>query len=242
MRIRRVPAQRFERELLDGRIDDRQALRRNLQDMALANRLTLSNRSVLRRIDGWLGALPGHGPATILDVATGAGALPVAIRRWAGTRGYQVKLVASDGDRAVVGIARQMLRPWDAELVQHDALHMPFADNSVDIVTCVFSLHHFVADAAVRLLREMARVARVGVVVSDLRRTYGGYWGARLLALAPVSPLSRHDGPLSALRAYTVAEAQQLVEAAGINSGCVFAEPAFRLLVIMDKTDPLARA
>lgn len=241
MGIHRVPAQRFEQELLDGQIDDRQELRRNLQDMALANRLTLSNRSILRRIDDWLRARPARKPATILDVATGAGALPRAIGRWACTRGHHVKVVASDGDRAVVGIAQQMLRPWDVELVQHNALQMPFADTSVDIVTCVFSLHHFARDAAVQLLREMSRVARLGVVVSDLRRTYGGYWGARLLALGPVSPLSRHDGPLSVLRAYTPAEAQQLVDAAGVD-GRVCAEPAFRLLVTMDKRDPRARA
>ncbi len=101
-------------------------------------------------------------------------------------------------------------------------------DQSIDIVTCTFALHHFDQAGAARLLREMARVARLGVIVTDLRRSYGGYWGARLLALGPVNRLSRHDGPLSVLRAYTVAEAQALVETAGVPAR-VRAEPAFRL-------------
>jgi hypothetical protein len=65
-------------------------------------------------------------------------------------------------------------------------------------------------------VRELARVARIGVLVSDLRRTYPAYWSAHLLALGPVSPLSRHDGPLSVLRAYTPHEVMAIMKRAGV--------------------------
>ena len=48
--MRSVPSQRFDAELLDGRIDDLDELRANLRDMALANRLLGINRAVLRRL------------------------------------------------------------------------------------------------------------------------------------------------------------------------------------------------
>ncbi len=229
----RVPDQRFDSELLDGPLDDPEELRVNLRDMALANRLLLSNRSVLRRIASWLSGLPVHETPTVLDVATGSGGLARAVAHWARSRGRRMRLVASDIDPMVMRIASRTLPMEDASLVRHDALRMPFADQSIEIVTCAFSLHHFGRDAATRLLREMARVARLGVVVSDLRRSYIGYWGARLLALGPVSPLSRHDGPLSVLRAYTPLEAQGLIEAAGLP-GRALAEPIFRVALTVD--------
>lgn len=231
--MRGVPAQRFDSELLDGRIGDVGELQANLQEMALANRLLLSNRAVLRRLERWLDRRTAQTPVTILDVATGAGGLPRAIAAWAGRHGQFIRLVASDVAPGVMAVARQMLEPLDVRLVQHNALQMPFAEGSVDIVTCAFSLHHFRHDAAIALLREMARVARLGVIVTDLRRSYGSYWGARLLALGPVNRLSRHDGPLSVLRAYTPAEAQVLVDEAGIQ-GHVCAEPVFRLAMTLE--------
>jgi SAM-dependent methyltransferase len=235
-----VPAQRFDNELLDGPIDDWRELRTNLQEMALANRLTLSNRSVLRRIEQIVDVLPPDEPVTILDIATGAGGLPRAIERWARRKRRRIVLIASDVAREVVGVARGMLDGSAIKMVRHDALQMPFADRSIDIVTCAFSLHHFAREGVVTLLREMARVARRGAIVSDLRRSYGGYWGARLLALGPWSRLSRHDGPLSVLRAYTADEAQALIEAAGIPARAR-PEPASRLMLAWEtRTLPVA--
>ena len=237
--MRRVPAQRFDSELLDGPIGDVEELRANLQEIALANRLLLSNRAVLRRLEQWIECDTVRSPVTILDVATGGGGLPRAIVAWARRRGDSIRLVASDIAPGIMAVARQVLEPLDVNLVQHNALQMPFTDASIDIVTCAFSLHHFSRDAAIVLLREMARVARLGVIVTDLRRSYGSYWGARLLALGPINRLSRHDGPLSVLRAYTPAEARVLVDEAGIQ-GHVYAEPAFRLAMTLEASHVLA--
>jgi ubiquinone/menaquinone biosynthesis C-methylase UbiE len=118
----------------------------------------------------------------------------------------------------VLHVARDELREYPVQLVQHDALHMPFGDRSVDIITCSQALHHFDRSAVVRLLQEFARVARVGVLVSDLRRSYIAYWGARLMAYGPVSSLSRHDGPISVLRAYTPAEVNALAQQANVTA------------------------
>ncbi len=103
-------------------------------------------------------------------------------------------------------------------LLRHDAQALPFIDNAVDIITCMQSLHHFDGVAAVRLLRECARVARLGVIISDLRRSYAAYWGARLLRYTTTSLLSRHDGPLSVLRAYTPAEVSELIRDLGLSA------------------------
>ena len=62
-------------------------------------------------------------------------------------------------------------------------------------------------DEAVRLLREMARVARLGVVVNDLDRSRLGWVGAWLLGhLLTGNRYTRHDAPLSVRRAYRADE------------------------------------
>jgi SAM-dependent methyltransferase len=100
--------------------------------------------------------------------------------------------------------------------VRADALQLPFADRSVDIVMCSQVLHHFVDRApALAMLREMHRVAAHAVIVSDLRRSWfaaAGIW----LASFPLRfhPVSRHDGVVSVLRGFTGHELRELVHAA----------------------------
>ncbi len=52
-----------------------------------------------------------------------------------------------------------------------DARNIPLADDSIDIVTCSLFLHHFGEADAVLVLREAARVARLGIVIDDLSRS-----------------------------------------------------------------------
>jgi SAM-dependent methyltransferase len=84
----------------------------------------------------------------------------------------------------------------------------------MDIVLCSQLMHHFDDDGARRLIREMNRVARHAVIVSDLRRSWiaaAGFW----LVSFPLrfSPVTRHDGVLSVLRGFTTAELAGLVRA-----------------------------
>ncbi len=234
--MRRVPRQRFNAELLDAPISDLDLLAATCRDMAAVNRYLGGNWAILRRVKRWIERLPpGHIP-TILDIATGGADGPQVLTQWAAAQGRTLRVVASDIEHNIIQVASRTLGEAPVALLQHDALAMPFADRSVDIVTSTLALHHFTDDAAVMLLREMARVARAGVIVSDLRRCWGGYWGACLLSLGPFHELSRHDGPLSVLRAYTRDEAQALLEMAGIG-GTAHAEPVFRLSLVINKIE-----
>lgn len=100
-----------------------------------------------------------------------------------------------------------------------DARALPFGTRSVDVVCCSQVLHHFSNGDAMRVLRELDRVARRRVIVADLRRS----WVA-VAALWSVSfplrfhPVSRHDGVVSILRGFTRAELRALVrEAVGVE-------------------------
>jgi len=79
-------------------------------------------------------------------------------------------------------------------------------------------LHHLEPADGVRLLREMGRVARLGIVVNDLERGWLPWIGAQaLFRVLTRNPFTRHDGPLSVRRAYHAAEARALAAEAGLR-------------------------
>ena len=73
-------------------------------------------------------------------------------------------------------------------------------------------------DEAVTLLREMGRVARLGVVVNDLDRSRLGWVGAWLIGhLLTGNRYTRHDAPLSVERAYRPDEMAGMLREAGLR-------------------------
>ncbi|MGO8720575.1 MAG: methyltransferase domain-containing protein [Acidobacteriaceae bacterium] len=101
------------------------------------------------------------------------------------------------------------LRP--PTLMTGDALAIPLADNSVDVVSCCLFLHHLSIDQARAFLREALRVSRVAVLINDVERKRVNYFLSHLQTLVDPSRLSRHDGPTSVRQAYTYAEMQDLL-------------------------------
>jgi ubiquinone/menaquinone biosynthesis C-methylase UbiE len=99
--------------------------------------------------------------------------------------------------------------------VRGDALALPFRDKSVDVVICSQVLHHFPEPEARKLISEMNRVARVRVVISDLRRSIvaaGALWVASFVL--KFHSVSRHDGVVSIMRGFLPRELADLVASA----------------------------
>lgn len=171
---------------------------------------------VLRRVNRQLGNLrtirleflrfarediPGAPGFTALDVGSGSGDIPLALRGLA--PGRVARVMALDRDATAVHASRRQR----LDAVRGDALRLPFADRSIDLVTAVKFAHHFHGPALAVLFGEMARVARHRVVVLDIRRHWVAYWGFRAWSRAfTTNRLVRHDGPLSVLRGFTTEE------------------------------------
>ncbi len=172
---------------------------------------------------------------TVLDVGSGGADIPVRLARWARRRGRRLRLIAVDRDRQILEVARRRAAAYpEISLVQADGLHLPLRAGGVDAAISSLTLHHLEPAVAPQLLREMARVARIGFVVNDLIRSRVAYalvWLAtRLFAW---HRMSRHDGPLSVLRAYTPEEIGSLAARAGLSGIRVVRHPLrVRLAVV----------
>ncbi len=213
--------------------DDR--LTRALENLRWTNRLLGGYAASLAALAPFLQAQAGR-PVRVLDLGTGAADFPEHLIRWAARRGLDVRVTAVDANPATVDYARAALdrrlppalRPR-VEVICADAFALPFEDGAFDVAHAALFLHHFPPDQAAALVRTMARVARRSLVVNDLHRHPLAYYGIRLLgALLPVSPMYRHDGPLSVLRAFRRDELVALAEAADLDAFAIRWHWAFR--------------
>lgn len=204
-----VPRRQRGYEVLDDHGCDPAVRRRSHRDIQLSNRLFGAIRAVLLELERVIPQLPAD--ATLLDVGTGVGDIPERARQLAAARGIRLSALGLDSIPELVTTTTHRI-PLG---VCANALALPFADGSVDVVCCSQVLHHFEDADALTMVREMHRVARRSVIISDLRRSWlavAGLWGVSF----PLRfhPVSRHDGMTSVLRGFTRHELRDLVHRA----------------------------
>lgn len=188
----------------------------------------------IERINRWLGysrATLGHlerfsagwrrgQRIDILDLATGSADIPRVILRTFVPRGFDVHVTAVDRHPITAALAAEHAGREHTggrlRIVRADALALPFADRGFDYVMCNMFLHHLDEERIVRVLREMDRLARRGVVVADLLRHRRALAWIRLFTLL-ASPMVRHDALMSVRQALRREEALALKDRAGLD-------------------------
>ncbi len=208
-------------ERLDGRRPDPLLLRQSLADLAWMNRYLGVAGGMTQQLGRMVGGKVHR--LRILDVGAGGGDILVALARWCRRRAIEFQGVAVDRGRETSRLARATTgetgESHRIRVVCGDALRLPFADRSYDVTVCSTFLHHLEPDQVIQTLGEMARVSAVGFVVSDLRRGPLGYLASLGLAFTVWARHSytRHDGPASMRAAFTLQEARELADRAGLE-------------------------
>ena len=207
-------------ELLDSELPAAE-VRKSLADLRLVNRW-------LSRRGGLLRAVAPHLPpgGRLLDVGCASGDMAA----------YLCAKLARPVLAVGVDLKPLHLReaPPAVRRVAADAARLPFRDRSFDVVTASLFLHHFEGAHLDRLLRELARVARRAIVVSDLERALVPFVFAR--AVFPwlfQTPVSVHDGLLSIRRGFREPELRAAFAAAGLGNVGITRRFPYRLLAVV---------
>ncbi len=124
----------------------------------VARRYDLANHLLSGGLDFWWRARASEivrqwQPRRLLDLATGSGDLALTIQR----KLPECEITGADFSPEMLAVAR---RKGLQKTVVADALHLPFADASFDVVTVAFGLRNMADWSAA--LREMSRVLRPG--------------------------------------------------------------------------------
>jgi SAM-dependent methyltransferase len=209
MQLAFTPKRRRGVEILDDPSVDPAIRARSLGDVARSNKLLGGLRAASATFTEVLPSL--RTDAIVLDVGTGSADIPERVREIGAANRRALSVIGVDEAFSLLVAARPRL---DA-VVCANALALPFRDHSVDVVMCSQILHHFDDATADRFLREMNRVARKTVIVSDLRRSWiaaAGFW----LVSFPLRfhRVTRHDGLVSVLRGFTADDLRCLVQRA----------------------------
>jgi ubiquinone/menaquinone biosynthesis C-methylase UbiE len=176
--------------------------------------------SDLRRINRWFGGLATTQALlervapkqelrslSVLEVAAAASEVPEVVRTNLQKRGIEIDVTLLDRSATHFGKSSNGSRA-----VVADALALPFADASFDIVCSCLFVHHLVPYEVVQFVNEGLRVCRVAVLINDLIRH--PIHLALVHAGWPIyrSRVTRHDAPASVWQAYTVEEMLDLLK------------------------------
>jgi SAM-dependent methyltransferase len=212
---KQIMQRRVRPELLDRDAGTPQEVSASLADLRRINHWfggTATTLALLRRVS----AVTGRRVLSLLDVGSGTGDIAAAVQRAMAKQDVRVEVTLADRSLShlpttggIAGGAKpgQMVR----RCVVADALALPFAEHSFDLVTCALLAHHLEPEQLRAFTAEALRVARLAVILNDLRRSFLSL--ALVYAGVPLfrSRLTRHDAPASVRRAYTPAELTPLL-------------------------------
>jgi SAM-dependent methyltransferase len=222
-------SQRFDApEIMDGGLCPEDELIGALDFLELTNRFFGGSALVLKYLKKWMPS--GPDPVSILDIGCGSAEIPRAVVRSFRSAGRRVEVTGVEIEPRTAAVARKRSRAFpEIRIEETDIFSSQWRSGSYDYVVASLVLHHFPQQSLADLLRTMDRIAKRGMLVSDLRRTPVSYCAVSALSFLAGNRVVRHDGPLSVRRSFVAEELQALAQSTGIGYLTARNEPFFRV-------------
>jgi len=221
-------------------------------DLTLEGDASIKNMKELEAVNTWLG-----GKATLIsafntvyrkysnlfkdktiviaDLGCGGGDLLRDIHDWAKDKGLNVELIGIDANPATIKCALKNTDGYsDIKFKTANVLSDELKQMRFDIVSLNSFCHHLSDTNFIALLKQLQTQTSLAIIITDLHRHWLAYLSIKWLAhLLNFSYLSKHDGPMSVLRAFQKHELVDLLHAANISRFQIRWRWAFRWEVII---------
>lgn len=176
----------------------------------------------------------------IVDLGCGSGDVLKYMARWARTNQYRVKLTGVDrNSEAIQYMVNNCSEYPEINGVVSDYMDYLGTNPTIDIVHCSLFCHHLNNQELLALFRNLKSYASDGFVINDLHRSSIAYYSVWFLTrLLNGTVLSKHDGPISVLRAFKSEELEKLLLQANLKEVFIQWRWAFRYLVVVKTGQP----
>lgn len=175
----------------------------------------------------------------IVDVASGAGDIPVGLCKRAKAEGVCLEIVALDISETAIEYASAKANSANASIqfLQLDALK-ELIPIGFDAAICSLFTHHLDPPDVIRLIQNMRAASNEMLIINDLVRSelsFAMVWlGTRLLSR---SKIVQYDGPVSVRASYTCDEMMSMASDAGLSDARSLFYPPCRQLLVWRRVD-----
>lgn len=227
----------YQKEIIDLRPLTKDEVSDTYRLIGYVNRFLGGEKAVLSHLEFFSRKWSPGETVTLLDAGCGDAGIPVAIARWAGKKGFRIKIAALDICPETLALARKKLGGQypEIELVRGSAFDLPAADGGFDYVTASMFFHHLSEEEILSVLGRFDRIARRGIIINDLLRRRFAYWGIKLAGWASRNSVFGHDAPLSVLRGFKKHEAEELIRRSGLSYLKYYPHYAHRFAIAGEK-------
>ena len=245
-----------QKELIDDLELDNDALRENLEELAIINKylggnqvtisglkkLILSNKSIIQQLNSskisdansTIQQL-NNSTITIADLGCGGGDMLMVMADWAKKKDLNAQFIGIDANDFMIDFARKRTHNYqNISYLHQNIFSKEFQQQSFDIVTMTLFCHHFEDEALIRILQQFRKQTRLGVVINDIHRHWFAYHSiAWITKLFLKSYLVKNDAKLSVWRAFRRKDLENIIQKAGYTNYSIHWKWAFRWEVVL---------
>jgi ubiquinone/menaquinone biosynthesis C-methylase UbiE len=227
-----------EKELIDDLELENDALRQNLEELALINKYLGGNQVTVSGLSKLLNKSPitNHkSPITIADLGCGGGDMLMAMVDWAKKKSINAQFIGIDANDFMIDFGTKRTANYpNISYLHQDIYSDEFKEKSFDIVTMTLFCHHFSDESLVQLLQQLKKQTRIGIVINDIHRHWFAYHSiAWITKLFLKSYLVKNDAKLSVWRAFVREDLEKIVQKAGFTKYSIRWKWAFRWEVVL---------
>lgn len=199
-------------ELMDRPQPVSPALERDLANLRGLNKWFGAWR-IVRKVLG--PALRQGGTLRMADLCSGSGDLPRLMVELGRRHGTEVRVEAVEGHPATWEIGRKFCQDEPGIVfIKADARTWEPVEPP-DWIVCSLALHHFTEADAVVILTRMRLLAKCGVLIADLERSWWATAGIYVASIFYREPMTVEDMRRSALAAFSWKDLSRITAAAG---------------------------
>jgi 2-polyprenyl-3-methyl-5-hydroxy-6-metoxy-1,4-benzoquinol methylase len=210
-------------------------LHRALRELESINYLLGGNYVTLNGLTQLLDKKQTTEDIHVADVGCGSGDMLKLMRKLLERRKISAMLTGIDANPNVITYAAAHT-PAVCR-IQYEVLDIfsdEFKKRRFDVVTGTLFFHHFTSQQLVAFFNTLKDQVSTGLIINDIHRHWFAYYAIKWLTkIFSRSPMVRHDGPLSVLRAFNRNDIVEILERAGIRNYRIKWCWAFRWQVIV---------